>query len=106
MDPLSLMMMLSKFGGQMGGAGAAGGTDSIGDTNPMGGLGGLGKALSGVEGTKAPEPKFSGGVSGSQLPFKTAITDMMSPAVSQMQSQQKMLPSLGALLAMAPGGGA
>lgn len=106
MDPMSLMMMLSKFGGQMGGMGGGQGADTIGDTNPLGGLGGLGQVLSGVEGTKAPEPKFSGGISGSQLPFRTQITDTISPNIAQMQQQQRLLPSLGALLAQAPGGGA
>lgn len=57
---------------------------------------------------KAPTPdiRFTGGVSGMQLPYRTGITDMMSPFMAQlMQSRQQTsgLPSLGALLSQAPG---
>lgn len=112
MDPATLMALLS--GSQAGGAGAApppGGADTLGNINPMGGmtqgLGSLGTMLKGIQAPQAAEPKFSGGVNGSQLPFKPQITDMLTPAMNAAQTHsQHALPTLGALLAMAPGGGA
>jgi hypothetical protein len=62
--------------------------------------------LSGIEAPKAAEPKFSGGVSGSGLPYVSRIEDLLSPFMQATQpGQTGTLPTLGQLLSQAPGGG-
>lgn len=73
--------------------------------SPMGGQS-LGDMLKGIEAPKAPDPKFSGGVSGSGLPYVSRIEDMVNPFL-QATGANKMgaIPTLGSLLSQAPGGG-
>lgn len=113
-DPMTLMMMAS--GANPGGAAdpllnPQGGMPMGGAQmpNPMGNVGGapqqpggmqsLGKLMQGIEAPKGVEPKFSGGVSGSQLPYVSRIEDMISPFMQAVKPQQTgQLPTLGMLL--------
>lgn len=79
-------------------AGTAGG--------PAGGMGSLGDMLKGVQAPSSPDPKFSGGVSGSGLPYVSRIEDMISPFLQATGAgKSQMAPTLGMLLSQAPGGG-
>jgi hypothetical protein len=64
---------------------------------------GLGDILGAI---KMPEQKaqFSGGVTGMQLPTRTALQNTISPAMQQL-TNPGLMPTLGALLSQAPGGG-
>lgn len=119
MDPSMLAMLLSS-GVNPGGAG-----DSM--MNPAGSMplpqsqgpaipgaapniagaaGGLGKMLSGIQAPQGQAPTFSGGVHGSQLPYVGRMEDMLSPFLNATKPEATgMLPTLGALLSQAPGGG-
>jgi hypothetical protein len=66
----------------------------------------LGELFAGVKAPEAQAPKFSGGVSGSQLPYLARIEDMISPFMQATHpAQAGMLPTLGSLISQAPGGG-
>lgn len=120
MDPMTLMMLASGL--NSGGAGDSmmnpAGSMPMGGApmaNPMaaaagaggapgGGMGGLGQMLSGIKAPQAEAPKFSGGVSGSGLPYVSRIEDMVSPFLQASGAgKAAMMPTLGQLLA---GGGA
>ena len=124
MDPLSLMLMAAKAGaGAESGApqqmlqpsGAIPQPQPMGPQNPMTAQTagappaqqqGLGDLMSGIKAPQGVEPKFSGGVSGSGLPYVGRIEDMLSPFLQASGAgKPQMLPTLGMLLSQAPGGG-
>ena len=112
MDPLtSLLELFGQNNGSGGGGNATstalqgaaqGATASQPAAAAQGNQPGLGDILGAI---KAPEVKaqFTGGVPGTSLPYKTALTNMISPVMSQL-AQPQALPSLGALLSQVPGG--
>lgn len=124
-DPLQLMMLASNA--NPGGAGnpllnpagssptAAMAAQSPGPQAAMAGPAGaagmpgggsLGDMLKGVQAPSSPDPKFSGGVSGSGLPYVSRIEDMISPFLQATGAgKSQMAPTLGMLLSQAPGGG-
>lgn len=118
-DPLTLMLMASGQQqpgmGQMlnpagstpmpsMGMGAAPGAGAGGQA--PGGMGSIGDMLAGVKAPQAADPKFSGGVSGSGLPYVSRMEDMVNPFLQASGAgKASMLPTLGALLSQAPGGG-
>lgn len=119
MDP-SLLAMLLSSGANPEGAGdsmlnpqgsmplPAGQGPAIPGAGPniAGAAGGLGKMLSGVQAPSSPTPVFSGGVHGSALPYVSRMEDMISPFLNATKPEATgMLPTLGALLSQAPGGG-
>lgn len=62
-------------------------------------MGSLGQMLQGVQAPQGAEPKFSGGVSGSGLPYVSRIEDMVSPFLQATNpGQVGNLPTLGQLL--------
>lgn len=64
----------------------------------------LGQLLQGVKAPEAQAPKFSGGVTGSGLPYVSRAEDMVNPFLQATgAAKPQMLPTLGALLAQ--GGG-
>jgi hypothetical protein len=76
---------------------------------PQGAVGGfdinnLGKILSGVKAPESPAPKFSGGISGSNLPFLQSMPNEL-PAYLQASgaASTPTLPTLGQILAGAGG---
>jgi hypothetical protein len=97
MDPLSWMFLSNP-----GGAGqsaeqfntAAAGISPTGA--PQLGLADILGALK----TTAPKPQFSGGVSSTQLPYRTAMPDVLPQHMQAMTAQaQQRLPTLGQLFA-------
>lgn len=121
MDPISLMLMAS--GQQQPGMGALlnpqgsmplGGATMANPAAPQGqqgvGVGGtlgsIGDMLSGIKAPQAEAPKFSGGVSGSGLPYVSRAEDFLNPMMQNIGGGRvPALPTLGALLSQAPGGG-
>lgn len=125
LDPMTLMMLASKA--NPGGAGDPllnpAGSMPIAPTAAMGAQSpgfqagsapaapsapgqSLGDMLKGVQAPQGAEPKFSGGVSGSGLPYVSRIEDMVSPFLQASGAgKQQMMPTLGMLLSQAPGGG-
>lgn len=118
MDPMMLMMLASGAnpGGAgdsmmnpagsmpMGGAPMANPMGNVGGpgASPAGGMGGLGQMLQGIKAPQADAPKFSGGVSGSGLPYVSRIEDMVSPFLQASGAgKPAMMPTLGQLLAQA-----
>lgn len=66
----------------------------------------LGDIFAGVKAPEAQAPKFSGGVSGSGLPYVSRIEDMVSPFLQATGGAKAgMMPTLGQLISQAPGGG-
>lgn len=57
--------------------------------------------LGALKAPQVPKPQLSGGVSGVQLPYRTAITDLISPAFAAARPQAA--PSLGTLFAQMKG---
>lgn len=111
MDPLSLMFLASQI--QSPGVDAFANPTMMGSPTdattadlfqPSGGN--FADILGALKAPGVPKPQLSGGVSGAGLPFRTAITDLLSPVATNLrQSQTQTLPTLGALFAQAPGGG-
>jgi hypothetical protein len=117
MDPLMQMFLASQMQQPAAGADPFANPEMVNNlasVTPEAGAaapanGGLASILGALKGSEGPKPQFSGGVSGAGLPFRTSITDMLTPAIAQIQAQQNQrsnLPTLGALFAQAPGGGA
>lgn len=113
MDPLSLMFMASQiqqpqpdaFANPEMNTGGVTATDPSAMSGP--GFGQFKDILGALKGGQGPKPQFSGGISGVQLPFRTGITDMITPALAQIRAAQaapNSLPTLGSLFAQAPGG--
>lgn len=99
LDPT--MLMLLAQGGSQGAVSPAvtGAAPTPGGPGMGTGMASLGKMMSGIEGTKAPDPKFSGGVSGSGLPYQNRVEDVMTPWLAAMKPQQTGgVPTLGRLL--------
>lgn len=66
----------------------------------------LGDMLSGIQAPKAPDPKFSGGVSGSGLPYVSRMEDLVNPFLQATGANRPgAMPTLGSILSQAPGGG-
>lgn len=123
MDPLSMMFLASNLSqaGQeqpmlnpagsmpMGGAPVSPGPQAAAAAAPGGmgqAMGGLGKMMSGIQAPGGTDPKFSGGVSGSGLPYVSRIEDMISPFLQATGAgKPQSMPTLGMLLSQAPGGG-
>jgi hypothetical protein len=119
MDPLSVMLMasgqqqpgmenmLNPAGSMpMGGAPMANPMAPAGGAQGGGGLGSIGDMLSGIKAPQAEAPKFSGGVSGSGLPYVSRMEDLVNPFLQATGANRPpSMPTLGALLSQAPGGG-
>ena len=102
MDPITLALLSSSLGTGTAAAGAAGSAALGGSVAGPALLGSLGSVLSGIKAPETPEPKFGGGVSGSSLPYRSQITDLISPFINNI-NQREELPSLGQLLSQVPG---
>lgn len=78
------------------------------EANPMQQLGQagdtLGQVLGSVKAPTAAEPKFSGGVTGSGLPYLNRPEDMMSPFMQSINGAKTgSMPTLGQLLMQSGG---
>lgn len=101
MDPLSNAFLETIAGAGAGsGAGASVGPGTAAP-NPLEAFGQkLGKVVGNLRAPAQVAPKFGGGVSGMQLPFKAGIGDLLSGALQRAGAGSPM-PSLGMLLRQA-----
>lgn len=118
LDPMSMMMLASGLqqpgqealpglspmaGAPQQGAAVA---PNAAPQSPLGGLGSLGSALQGIKSPEPVKPQFSGGVSGSGLPYVAGIENSMPQFLQSIGGGRPGgMPTLGALLSQAPGGG-
>lgn len=100
MDPLFMQFLQNM----QGTSALQPGFDAAGAAAPAaaGGGGDLAKMLSGIKAPEAQRPVFSGGVSGTSLPFLQQMPNLLNPALQA--SQQRIggagqVPSLGQILA-------
>lgn len=97
MDPLSWLFLSNPSGaGQSAETFNAASTGMSPTGTPSLGLADILGALK----TNAPKPQFSGGVSGTQLPYRTAMPDILPQQMQAVQQQlSQRLPTLGQLFA-------
>jgi len=95
---LPLLLGQNAFGGP-------GGPGGLGDVASGGGGGGMGDAMKAFQAVSPPaaqKPVFSGGVSGTSLPYLQRMEDLINPALNagaQRRASVPQLPTFAQLLA-------
>lgn len=104
MQMLPMLLGENAFGGP-GGPGGLGPVESgpavDGAGGSMASLGKLAGAIAPPQGTK---PQFSGGVSGTQLPFLQRVEDIINPALNASATRQANQPQLPTFAQLLSGG--
>jgi hypothetical protein len=97
---LAMLLGQNAFGGP-GGPGGLGDAPAGGGG---GGLAGMAKTMGAVQPPEATKPVFSGGVTGTQLPFMQRMEDTINPALNAAASRRASVPQLPTFAQLLAGG--